>query len=228
MVDQYQFPLEVVYTPAKSLHHHPISMHSPVKTCTSAPPPVLMIQPLTPKFYTNILKYSDALSGFAAEIESIPQTCDPVSQRLWVSDPVLFQKLLDSKNLPSGSEDVQPCSVPAGRLAWQCKQEGKPFMDNFTDRHCSSDIRRIYRAARIHCYLTETFAGGSYRVAAIYWVILRAIIMRLVWKRLWRMQCKLSTVKFADILMVVSICLLLIRAWRWLTGRFYPLVVPVV
>lgn len=226
MVDKYESPLEVVYTPAKSLQHHPISMHSPVKTFTSAAPPVLMIQPLTPKFYTNMLKYPDAQTGFAAETESIPKNCDPVSQRLWVSDPVLLQKLLNSNNLPSGSEGVQLCSVPASRLAWE--QEGKPFMDAFTERHCSSDRRRIYRAARIHCYLTETFALGSYRIATIYGFVLHTIIMRLVWNRLWRMQCNLATVKFADAFMVVAICFLLIRAWEGLTGRFYPLVVPVV
>ena len=91
-------------------------------------------------------------------------------------------------------------------------------MDNFIEYQCSSAIRRKYWIARIHCYLTETFAGGSYRVAAIYWVVLRAIIIRLFWKVLWRMQCGRATAKSENFLMVLCTSLLLLRAWRKVTG----------
>jgi hypothetical protein len=221
LVKQCQFPLEVIYTPAKSLHLCPISISSPVKDRALAPPPVLKIQPLTPRFYTNIAKYPDAKLGFLAEIENMPQVSDPISQRLWVSDPALLKKLIDSENPCTGLEKVNPCSPSASRLLWQSTSRGKSFMDNFTDSHCFSTLRTTYRAARIHCYLTEKFAWGSYKVATIYGILLRAIIMRLVWKGLWQMQCNLATVWFADGLTVSGTFFLLVRAWRALTGRVY-------
>jgi hypothetical protein len=221
LVKKCRFPLEVVYTPAKSLHLRPISISSPVKDHTLAPSPVLMIQPLTPRFYTNIAKYSDAKSGFSAEIESMPQVSDPISQRLWVSDPVLLQNLIDSENPGTGLKETNPCSPAASRLSWQSMSSGESFMDNFTDSHCSKTMRTTYRAAHIHCYLTERLAWGSYRLAAIYGILLRTIFMRLVWKRLWQMQCNLAMVWFADVLMVSGTLFLLVRTWRGLTGRFY-------
>ncbi|KAJ5364365.1 uncharacterized protein N7496_010078 [Penicillium cataractarum] len=221
LVKQCQFPLEVVYTPAKSLHLHPISIHSSANDLALAPAPVLKIQPLTPRFYTNIAKYPDAKLGFPAEIENMPQVSDSISQRLWVSDPVLLKDLINSENPCTGLEKVNPCSPSASRLLWQSTSRGKSFMDNFTDSHCSNTLHTTYRAARIHCYLTEKFAWGSYKLATVYGILLRAIIMRLVWKGLRQMQCNLATGWFADILTVSGTFFLLIRAWRALTGRFY-------
>ncbi|KAJ5681953.1 uncharacterized protein N7477_001893 [Penicillium maclennaniae] len=99
LVETCTFPLEVTYIPAKSLHLRPISMCSPVETVTR---PNLTIQPLTPQFYTNILKYTDPASGFAAEMEDIPQPCDPISQRLWASDAAPLQKLIAHARAPPG------------------------------------------------------------------------------------------------------------------------------
>jgi hypothetical protein len=93
LVEACPFPLTMTYIPAKSLHLHPTSMTSPVRTFTPAPPLTLSIQPLTPQFYTNILKYTDAASAFALEMENIPQVCDSESQRLWASNPALLQIL---------------------------------------------------------------------------------------------------------------------------------------
>ncbi|KAJ5537044.1 hypothetical protein N7513_010230 [Penicillium frequentans] len=196
LVDECPFPLTVIYTPAKSLHLHPTPLLSKVKTLTSAPRPVLIIQPLTPQFYTNILKYPEANSGFATEIENKPHSSDPVSQRLWVSDPALVQELIASaksltcKEAQSYSVSVQ-CEIYrhfATRLAWRKNSERKTFMDAFIESNCSTDMRRRYRAARVHCYLTENLAWGSYRLAAFYEFSLRMGVMWLFWKGLWWMQ----------------------------------------
>lgn len=218
IVKQCQIPLEVVYTPAKSLHLRRISIHSPVKTLTSAPPPVLMIQPLTPKFYTNILKYPDALSGFAAELESDPGVADSVSQRIWVSDVVLLQSLIEPNLTIENFQDNWPS---ANHFARPSKLGGKSFMDDFTNSQCSRAMRTTYRVARMDCYLTERFAWGSYRIASLYWFILYWIIMRMFWKGLWWMQCNGAMGRFADGLTVSSICLLLIHALRGLTVTIY-------
>lgn len=218
MVNQCQVPLEVIYTPAKSLHLHPTSIYSPVKTLTSAPPPVLIIQPLTPKFYTNILKYTDPLSGFEAELGSDPQISDPISQRIWISDLVLLQDLIGSRLL---GKVPQVHSPSASNFSWPPKPGGKSFMDDFTDCQCSVAMRNTYRAARLHCYLTEKFAWGSYRIAGFYWFILHAIFMRLVWKGLWWMQCKWAIGRFTDMWIVSSICWLLIQALRGPTSKIY-------
>ncbi|KAJ5385708.1 hypothetical protein N7509_008249 [Penicillium cosmopolitanum] len=218
MVNQCQIPLEVVYTPAKSLGLQPISMHSPVKTLTLAPPPVLMIQPLTPKFYTNILKYPDAQSGFAAELESDPQISDPISQRIWISDLVLLQRLIGPKLMTNTRREYSPS---ASYFSWPNNLGCGSFMDDFTDDQCSKTMRKTYRVAKIQCYLTEKFAWGSYRIAGFYWLILCAIFMRLVWKGLWSVQCNWAMGRFPDVFMVSSICLLLLQAFRGLDINIY-------
>lgn len=218
MVNQCQIPLEVIYTPSKSLGLHPISMHSPVRTLTSAPPPVLMIQPLTPKFYTNILKYPDALSGFAAELESDPQVSDPISQRIWISDLVLLERLLGPKLM---MKDLRENS-PSARHSLRSHNLGcESFMDDFTVSQCSKTMRKTYRLAKIHCYLTEKFAWGSYRIADLYWSILCVVSMRLVWKFLWWMQYKWAIGRFPDLFMVSGFCFLFLQVLRGLTRNIY-------
>jgi hypothetical protein len=216
LVQQCSFPLTVIYTPAKSLHIHPVSMRSPAKTLTSAPPLELLIQPLTPQFYTNILKHSDAKSGIFAEIENIPQICDPVSQRLWVSDPVILKDLIESsslssvpakKDLSSGSTISNTSQLPT-------------FMDVFTDANCSSGMCRLYRAARTHYYLTEKFAWGSYKLAAFYESVLRTVVMGLIWMGLW-MVCIFPKTSFENVLTVSGIYFMGVRAWVALSGSFY-------
>lgn len=206
-----------------------MSMHSQVKTFTSAPPPNLMIQPLTPQFYTNILKYSEATSGFATEMENLPHISDQVSQRLWVSDSVLAQNFISSAETSLASKEAQPYSdsmrpelrtPPANDIPWREKTGPKTFMDAFTDSNCSTGMRRRYRTARIYCYLTENFAWGSYRVAAIYGFLLRMAVMWLSWKGLWWTQCD-SAVRYDDVLVVLGIYLMGVPAWTALSGRFY-------
>ncbi|KAJ5109097.1 hypothetical protein N7456_005772 [Penicillium angulare] len=217
-VDRCQFPLELIYTPAKSLHLHPISMRSQAKTLTSAPPPVLAIQPLTPQFYTNILKYPDPKSGFAAEIVSLPEVSDPISQRLWVSDPILLRNLIN----PEGPfKEVHFCLPSTSLFSWQSKRESKSFMDGFIDSKCSLDKRITYWTARIHYLLAKRIAWGIYRLATVYSFLLRAIIIRWIWKGLSRMQFNSANMHFADLFIVSGSCYLLLRTWSWLTGRFY-------
>jgi hypothetical protein len=218
MVNQCQIPLEVVYTPSKSLSLRPISMHSPVNTLTSASQPVLMIQPLTPKFYTNILRYSDALSGFAAELESDPQISDPISQRIWVSDLVLLERLLGPKLT---MKDLRENSPSARHFSRPHNLACESFMDDFTILQCSKTMRKTYRVAKIHCYLTEKLAWGSYRIADLYWLILCVISMRLVWKFLWWVQCKWAIGRFPDFVMVSGFCFLLLQVLRSLTSNIY-------
>jgi hypothetical protein len=149
-----------------------------------APPQVLMIQRLNPhpRFYTNTGKYLDARSAFATEIESMPQIPDPISQRLWVSDPVLLKNLIDSENAFISLKGVNPCSLSASRLPWQSKSRGKSFIDHFIDSHCSSTIRTTYRSVRIHCYLTGNLAWfvDLLMVSGSFSLLVRAQ----AWKRL--------------------------------------------
>ncbi|KAJ6021062.1 hypothetical protein N7540_006566 [Penicillium herquei] len=219
LVDQCQFPLKVIYTPAKSLHLHPMTMNSSVKTLTSAPTPALMIQPLTPQFYTNIVKHSDAKSGFALEYESLPRISDPVSQRVWISDLVLLQKLIDSGNTTRTSKQVQ--SYFTRDSSPQRKARSKTFMDEFTDSHCSIGMRRTYRAARFQCYLAENLAWGSYKLISIYGLLLRLIIMWLICKGILWMQCNAAAAKFEDKLTVSGICFALVCISRALIGYLY-------
>jgi len=205
-------------------------MHSQVKTLTSAPRPILMIQPLTPQFYTNILKYPEATSGFANEMENIPHFSDPVSQRLWVSDSVLVQNLIDSAKPPlackeaqsySGSDRREIYTHLASRLTWRKKLEPKTFMDAFTESNCSIGMHRKYRAARMHYYLTENLAWGSYRLAAIYQFSLSMGVMWLFWKGLWWMHCDAAEERFEDVLIVLGTYFIGVQAWSALNGCFY-------
>lgn len=230
LVETCRFPLEVIYTPAKSLHLHPMSMHSPVKTYTSAPPPTLQIQPLTPRFYTNILKYPDATIGVFSEMEHIPQACDPESQRLWASDPAMLQRLIESTIDPSNAKVVQVPSAsvsaelpvyPASNPLWQTKTGLRTFMDAFTDSNCPLDMRRRYRAARIYCYLTEKFAWGSYKLAAVYGFLLRTVVLGLYWRGLWWMLCDLPVSRYENVLIVSGVYFVGVRAWTALSGHFY-------
>lgn len=229
LVKTCRFPLTVIYTPAKSLHLHPMIMNSPAKTFTSAPPPTLEIQPLTPQFYTNILKYADAKTGLFTELENFPQICDPVSQRLWTSDPAMLQRLTESTtNSPNAKivqtpstqvpaeVPVEPASLPA------CKTESglRTFMDAFTDSNCSLGMRRRYRAARTYCYLTEKFAWGSYRLAAVYEFLLHTAVLGLCWRGLWWMLCDLLVSSYENVV-IMAIYLAGVRAWMALNGYFY-------
>ncbi|KAJ5257719.1 hypothetical protein N7524_009275 [Penicillium chrysogenum] len=229
LVKTCRFPLTVIYTPAKSLHLHPMIMNSPAKIFTSAPPPTLEIQPLTPQFYTNILKYADAKTGLFTELENFPQICDPVSQRLWTSDPAMLQRLTESTtNSPNAKivqtpstqvpaeVPVEPASLPA------CKTESglRTFMDAFTDSNCSLGMRRRYRAARTYCYLTEKFAWGSYRLAAVYEFLLHTAVLGLCWRGLWWMLCDLLVSSYENVV-IMAIYLAGVRAWMALNGYFY-------
>jgi hypothetical protein len=223
LVDRCQFPLEVVYTPAKSLHLHPFFRKSPVKTLTSAPPATLSIQPLTPKFYTNILGYQDALSCFKEEAETIPQVSDPVSQRALVSDMALLQKLIDLDSGSADTKNVQPAVEAACPPRWHPKaSSNQSFIDAFTDSRCSREMYATYRIARIHSYLTEKLAGESPRLMTLYGLLLRVFVMRLIWKALWQMLCHSSMGLFSDVIMVSGVCFLLARSRRGLLSRYYP------
>lgn len=207
-----------------------MSMNSPVKTFTSAPPPTLEIQPLTPQFYTNILKYPDAKTGVFTEMENFPQICDPESQRLWASDPAMLQKLIESETDSPNAKTVQVTSpsvpaelpiYPATLSPWQTNSGLRTFMDAFTDSNCPSGMRRRYRTARIYCYLTEKFAWGSYKLAAFYGFLLRTAVLGLYWRGLWWMLCDLSVSRYEKILMVSGIYFVGVRAWTALSGYFY-------
>ncbi|CAI7668200.1 unnamed protein product [Penicillium discolor] len=230
LVETCRFPLEVIYTPAKSLHLHPMSIHSPVKTYTSAPPPTLQIQPLTPQFYTNILKYPDATTGVFSEMEHIPQACDPESQRLWASDPVMLQRLIESTidppnakviQVPSASVPAELPVYPASNPPWQTKTGVRTFMDAFTDSNCPLGMRRRYRAARIYCYLTEKYAWGSYKLAAVYEFLLRTAVLGLYWRGLWWMLCDLPVSRYENVLIVSGVYFVGVRALTALSGYFY-------
>lgn len=230
LVETCRFPLEVIYTPAKSLHLHPMSMHSPVKTYTSAPPPTLQIQPLTPQFYTNILKYPDPKTGVFSEMENIPQPCDPESQRLWASDPAMLQRLIESTvdlpnakviRVPSVSVPAELPIYPASNPPWQTNTGPRTFMDAFTDSNCPLGMRRRYRAARIYCYLTEKFAWGSYKLAAAYAFLLRTVVLRLYWRGLWWMLCDFPVSRYENVLIVSGVYFVGVRAWMALSGYFY-------
>lgn len=214
LVDRCQFPLELVYTPAKSLHLHPVSMHSQTKSHAPTLTPVLEIQPLTPQFYTNLLKYNEPKSAFAAEAESLPQLSDPISQRLWVSDPALLNELIDSDG---PSEDIRTCSSFGGKS----KIESTLFMSSFVESQCPLDQRITYWAARVHFLFTQNTAWGFYRLAAVELFLLRVIIMQMVWKQLWRIHSHLWVVKGSEVFLVPVIFLFLLRAWSWIAGRFY-------
>lgn len=230
LVETCRFPLEVIYTPAKSLHLHPMSMHSQVKTYTSAPPPTLQIQPLTPQFYTNILKYPDATTGVFSEMEHIPQACDPESQRLWASDPAMLQRLIESKidppnakvvQIPSASVPAELPVYPASNPLRQTKSEMRTFMDAFTDSNCPQGMRRRYRVARTYCYLTEKFAWGSYKLAAVYEFLLRTVVLELYWTGLWWMLCDLPVARYENALIVSGVYFVGVRVWTALSGYFY-------
>ncbi|KAJ5489902.1 hypothetical protein N7453_010727 [Penicillium expansum] len=230
LVKTCRFPLEVIYTPAKSLHLHPMSMRSPVKTFTSAPPPTLLIQPLTPQFYTNILKYPDAKTGAISEMENVPQACDPESQRLWASDPAMLQRLIESAIDSPNTEiaQVRSASVPAelpihpAKLPpWQTKSGVRSFMDTFTYSNCPSGMRRRYRAARIYCYLTEKFAWGSYSLAAVNEFLLRTVVLGLYWRGLWWMLCDIPVSSYENVVIVSGVYFVGVRAWTALSGYFY-------
>lgn len=205
-------------------------MRSPVKTFTSAPPPTLLIQPLTPQFYTNILKYPDAKTGAISEMENVPQACDPESQRLWASDPAMLQRLIESAIDSPNTEiaHVRSASVPAelpihpAKLPpWQTKSGVRSFMDTFTYSNCPSGMRRRYRAARIYCYLTEKFAWGSYRLAAVYEFLLRTVVLGLYWRGLWWMLCDIPVSSYENVVIVSGVYFVGVRAWTALSGYFY-------
>lgn len=230
LVDACPFPLKVIYTPAKSLHLHSMCMHSPAKSLPSAPPPTLEIQPLTPQFYINILKYSDAKLGFATEMENLPHIADPVSQRLWASDPTLLHDLARSGKALLTSEEDQNCSTsiqhgppvfPASYLPWLQTSVPKTFMDAFTDSSCSTGMRRKYRAARVHCYLMERFAWGSCRLAAIYGYLVRMAVMWLLWRGLSWMLYNSAVGSIEGVLMVSGICFVGARMWAALIDSYY-------
>ena len=205
-------------------------MNSPVKTFTSVSPPTLEIQPLTPQFYTNILKYAVAKTGVFAELENFPKICDPVSQRLWTSDPAMLQRLVESATDFPNATIVQvrstavPAEVriePASPAACETKFGLRTFMDAFTDSNCSLGMRRRYRAARIYCYLTERFAWGSYRLAAVYGVLLHTVVLGLYWRGLWWMLCDLRVSSYEKVAMVSATYLAGVRTWMALSGKFY-------
>jgi hypothetical protein len=207
-----------------------MTMDSQVKTFTSAPPSTLEIQPLTPQFYTNILKYADAKTGVFTELENFPQICDPVSQRLWTSDPAMLQRLIDSATESSNAKIVQvpstpvPAGVPvetASLAACKTKSGLGTFMDAFTDSNCSLGMRRRYRAAKVYCYLTERFAWGSYRLAAVYEFLLHTVVLGLYWRGLWWMLCDLPVSSYENVIMVSAIYFAGVRAWTALSGYFY-------
>ena len=189
-------------------------MHSQAKSVTSALPPVLEIQPLTPEFYTNLLKYKNPELAFAAETESLPRISDPISQRLWVSNPRLLQQLIDTEG---PSEDLQSCSSST----WKRKSESKSFLGDFIDSQCFLDQRITYRAARTHFLLAKNTAWGSYRLTAVYGFLLHIMIVQVVWKGLWRIHGDLVIVKGSEAFVVPIIFFFLLRAWDWLTSRFY-------
>lgn len=207
-------------------------MHSLGRTLTSAPPPTLMIQPLTPLFYINILRYTDAKSGFVAEMENLPSASDPVSQRLWVSDPELLQSLIDSADSYASQEAIA-CSpstrpeAPASSgspLTAQKKQKSKMFMGAFIESNCSIGMHKAYQAMRIRCYITENFAWGSYRLASFYGFLLRMAVLWLLWKGLWWMQWmqwNSTVVRLEDALLVAGIYFMSVQSLRALSGYLY-------
>lgn len=227
LLDQCPFPLEIVYTPAKCLGLHPMARRSPIKTYTSAPPASLMIQPLTPEFYTNILKYSDALTALEAESESLPQVSDPISQRVFVSNMSIAQKLvvLDSKFSDLNTEKcLQPCSESTHAYGWNATTapSGQSFMEHFANTKCSQTMRVTYRVAYIHFYLTKKLAWGSYRLMSIYGLFFRAISMRLISKGLIRyLQCNSTPGGDKNVILMLGIWYLLARVRRGVLGKYY-------
>ncbi|KAJ5631947.1 hypothetical protein N7490_008286 [Penicillium lividum] len=216
LIDACPFPLTVIYIPAKSMQITPITMHSPIKTLTSAPRPTLTIQPLTPKFYTNILKYNCAVSAFMAEMQSEPQICDPISQRLWASDHELFQSLIKSAQPPPVSKISRSVSV----LPWQ-RSTGRTFMDEFSEKNFPVGMYRRYRAAWIHCCLTERFAWGSYNAAAVHAFFLRLAFMWVIFRALvWNMYGS-SALGLEHVVMASGIEFLGVRWWAILSDWFF-------
>lgn len=213
LVDACTFPLEVIYMPAKSLHLKPVSIHSPIETGSR---PTLTIQPLTPQFYTNILKYTDPASGFAAEMENMPQPCDPISQRLWASDAALLQKLIACARTPLASK--RPRVFPP----WQREKIAKPFADTFIESNFPARACRKYRAAKIHCYVTECFAHGSYRLVAVYGFFISLMSMWALLRWLGWMMYGSTVAGGAEYYLVVSsVGFEGVMLWNGLWGSIY-------
>ncbi|KAJ5311683.1 hypothetical protein N7476_007543 [Penicillium atrosanguineum] len=213
LVDTCTFPLELTYIPAKSLHIKPVSMHSPIET---EPRPTLTIQPLTPQFYTNILKYTDPALGFATEMENMPQPCDPISQRLWASDGGLLQKLIACARAPVASEGARVFPP------WQRKNIAKSFMDTHIESNFPIRACRKYWAARFHCYITERFAHGSYRIVAVYgfFVSLMSMWAFLRWLG-WITYGSTATVRPEYFLVVSSVGFAGVMLWEGFWGWIY-------
>ncbi|KAJ5682800.1 hypothetical protein N7462_005965 [Penicillium macrosclerotiorum] len=231
LVESCQIPLTVIYTPAKSLHLHPIFMHSSAKMLTSAPPPTLLIQPLTPQFYTNILNYEDIKVGLACEIEDKPQVSDPISKRLWVSDSILLNNFISSAEGSSSfqkqakpqpdSADSDMLGLAAGYLVPRRNSKSMSFMDSFIRASCSARQRRKYKAARIHRYLTERFALGSYRLASVYGFLLQIAVMQVAWRSLRQMLYYPNPLCRENFLVASGVFFLGVRAWSILTDSLY-------
>ncbi|KAJ5182079.1 hypothetical protein N7449_012226, partial [Penicillium cf. viridicatum] len=153
---------------------------------------------------------------------NIPRNASETERGLEPFFPLYLSHLVETcLQVPSASVPAELPVYPASNPPWQTKSGLRTFMDAFTDSNCPSGMRRRYRAARIYCYLTEKFAWGSYKLAAVYECLLRTVVLGLYWRGLWWMLCNLTVSSYESVLIVSGVYFVGVRAWTALSGYFY-------
>ncbi|KAL4940870.1 hypothetical protein BDV06DRAFT_223674 [Aspergillus oleicola] len=177
----------VEYIPSKSHYLRPetFASHNPTPTNPELPPTTVTIQPLTPAFYTHFASHNDALIAFQEESRFVPVDSDPHSQRLYISHPEIFFKILDSSPLLAQSSlPFQPlnCSAEQGpSLArrvlsyFRGSREGY-FFDDFVEEFLSPSEQNTYFWALLKHVLSEKIAFGVHGLLSLYGLLVYLVV----------------------------------------------------
>lgn len=124
----------------------------------------------SPAMYTKMLHYSDAFSGFLAELMSCPPVADIHSQYLSISNQELFRKLLDEHS----GQQLPQVQLPGNILTKQfwitilrCS-ESSCFMDEFVSTLPAEQQQNYWSGLLQHWIQKRCWILGSPTMLALY------------------------------------------------------------
>lgn len=219
------FPLTLIYKPPQSLNFHPIRFHSPIPT-SSLPMSTLIIQPLTPRFFSLITGYKDAQSGFNAMIAQRILKADS-SCFLWVSDHACLmqviastQKLLAIQRQPSSQARARKVTILRILCRWLRNNREETFMDHFIYDHVGTDQQHDYQRALIHHLLAEKLAHQSPTLVVLYYILVTSLMLYLALQAVFFCIQRRSGVVMDTLLLPAHSMAILYSGWAMWSNFF--------
>lgn len=178
------FPVSIKYIPPKSLHFDHIMFHSQ-SVLTSHPPPILTIQPLTPRFYTFFSDYEHPEDGLTAGLTPCPTNSDQTSCLISVSDRLLMNQILSTARQSVTTELLKAETRPSRLRGHNILQaiiiylrpsQKESFMDRISSKFSTPSEQWSYKINAIHYQLARKLPVESQAIIALCFLSLRMVL----------------------------------------------------